>query len=83
MQVTYHCNRCEKDVVADVLIKGDHNKLVCTECKKYIKFIGKAELGNLKLQSRESRTEIIPDEYALLKGISDKLDTLIEILGNR
>ena len=96
MEIRYECKRCGKEVNAKLFKakfkswngKGDyHNWLDCTECGKYIKFIGQRELdgmvrlesdGNVFLPPREggyAETEITLGE------LSFKLDLILDHLG--
>ena len=74
-QIRYQCNRCEKMVIANVIKKSPkQNKLVCTECKQYIKFIGQTELEGCMIDS---------DIEDPLHEISFKLDLILDHLGIR
>ena len=85
MIIRYKCQRCEKEVNAKVTksafksknYKGkQHNRLDCTECGKYIKFIGQNDLDALlKIENTDEPAMVTLDE------INFKLDLIIDHLG--
>jgi len=83
MEIDYLCNRCNKIVKAKVTRTGfkkvnyggkKHNRLDCTECGKYIKFIGKQELF-------EYTNDEPPEVNGGLDEINFKLDLILDNLG--
>ena len=75
MQIQYKCFKCEKEVTVNVIKAGPHNKLVCSECKAYIKFISNDELEScLSMMDFKSNSTLI-DEIVF------KLDLIIDHLG--
>ena len=94
MNIKYKCKRCDKVVTAIIterpFANGEkpnelHNRLDCTECGKYIKFIGKKELRELLISV--SAYDDLPDPAyddlpdVSLSEINFKLDLIIDHLG--
>ena len=91
MQIKFECYRCNK-IVAAKLYKakfkkgtGHHNRLDCTECGKFIKFIGSDELDEISPGWEEmidfKNKKKISDDRSILAEISFKLDLIIDHLG--
>ena len=98
MEIQYKCKRCKRIVTAKVTeskfksLKGGgkvHNRLDCTVCGKYIKFIGERELYSiLKSGDRnEKYSRIFKSEKSLnlnfvsLEEINFKIDLILDHLG--
>lgn len=47
-----HCNRCNKDVEADISTSGPHLRADCPLCGAYIKFLKKPAALKPKLKKR-------------------------------
>ena len=75
MQIQYKCGRCDEETTANVVKSGPHNKLVCSKCKQYIKFI-----SNDELESCVSMEDYKSDPN-LIKEIVFKLDLILDHLG--
>ena len=104
MEIDYLCNRCEKVVKARVYKakfeksssrdKRYHNRVDCTECGRYIKFIGDRELSDLYPNWRDvidyRPNVVMPGNIvkkikkkrsARLAEIDFKLDLILDHLG--
>ncbi len=80
MEIDYKCQRCNKVVKARVYKKAfksrnnkgkKHNRLDCTVCGRYIKFISQHELDNLESGSDEFSHTVTLEE------LNFKLDLIL------
>ena len=98
MEINYKCERCGKTVKAKLTktafksldYKGKkHNRLDCTVCGKYIKFIGENELSKIVSNWKDKipSNKVSVDEKNLnrqlvtLEELGFKLDLIIDHLG--
>ena len=103
MEIDYICNRCDKVVRARVYKakfeksssrdRKYHNRVDCTECGKYIKFIGDRELSDLYPGWRDViefkgdfiKSVVLPSKKkkksVRLAEMDFKLDLILEHLG--
>ena len=91
MEIKFECYRCNK-IVSARLYKvgfkkgtGFHNRLDCTECGKFIKFIGSSELDKIspgwrgKIEFKNKKK--VSEDKSILSEINFKLDLIIDHLG--
>ena len=103
MEIDYICNRCDKVVKARVYMakfekstsrdKKYHNRVDCTECGNYIKFIGDRELSDLYPNWKDEigfkgdfingvvSKKVKKKKSAKLAEIDFKLDLILDHLG--
>ena len=93
MEIDYKCDRCDKTVKAKVTKKSfsghanpkkEHIRLDCTECGKYIKFIGHKEFDEISQSTHKDDFEEHPDypeDNGGLDEINFKLDLILYHLG--
>lgn len=96
--INYRCERCNKNVKAKISRtqfkknkdyhdsnRGYHNRLDCTECGKYIKYIGEQELREIKIKYADNILDDLQDRPHRpeddLSEISFKLDLILDHLG--
>lgn len=80
LKVLYPCKICTNDV-ANVNKSGPHNKLICSKCGAYIKFIGQLELDNLDDVSEiDTSIDINNTNIINLNEINFKLDLVLNHL---
>ena len=85
MQIEYKCGRCDADVMADVVKSGPNNKLVCSKCKQYIKFISNDELEScVSMEDYKSDPNLIKEIVFKLDLILDHLRYIVQFgIGNK
>lgn len=102
MIIDYTCNRCNKVVKARVyqvrfekrsLDKRYHNRVDCTECGRYIKFVGDRELSDINPNWKneiEIKSYLVEDDSVKplkkkksvrLAEMDFKLDLIMDHLG--